>query len=324
MEKMAKVVKLEDNGFCMDEAKITISRQEDVPSSSSGVVIPRRSEQVTLKSQIERQHVHNVQASTESKSTTSAAFESQSGQGDFRDAIPKCDDHSGMAMSRNSLANVTKDRPFTSAAPSSGVGSLFGPVASPGGIATMRTPGFLPKDKPSSCAQRIVFISTVKSADTPKEVPSGQGDQTSSGGFPFFKLTTVSTPAVSQIAKPFYVVQRQGQMARTSTFSSANPSTHLTPGRSLIANCSAKSEYVTQQQPMDAIKTSSSSIHQKPIITLHLTQSTGGASSVGSGGGGMGKFAGGPTYTISVEQAKMEGEMMSRHNTAANVLPGKA
>ena len=317
---MAKVVKLEDNGFCMDEAKTTISRQEDVPSSSSGSAVPRRSEQVTLTSQ----HVHNVQASTESKSTTSAAFESQSGQGDFRDVMPKCDDHSGMAMSRNSAANVAKDRPFTSAAPSSGVGSLFGPVESPGGIANMRTPGFLPKDKqPSSCAQRIVFISTVKSADTPKEVPSGQSDQTSSGGFPFFKLTTVSTPAVSQIAKPFYVVQRQGQMARTSTFSSANPSTHLTPGRSLIANCSAKSEYVTQQ-PMDAIKTSSSSVHQKPIITLHLTQSTGGASSVGSGGGGMGKFAGGPTYTISVEQAKMEGEMMSRHNTAANVLPGKA
>ena len=38
----------------------------------------------------------------------------------------------------------------------------------------------------------------------------------------------------------------------------------------------------------------------------------------------MGKFPGGPTYTISVEQAKIEGDVMQRHNTAANVLPGKA
>ena len=325
MEKKAKMAKSNDNRFCMDEATpVKILVEEDVPSSSSQAT-SRRSES-TSTAQVERLPVQNVTASTESKVTVSTAFENQSGQGDFRnsiDVIPKCDDHSGMAMSRDAAVNVTKDRSCISV-PSAGVGSFCGPAEVPD-FTTLRASGFHTKDKhPASSAQRIVFISTVKSTEHAKELSSsGQGDQTSTGGFPFFKLTTVSAPVVSQIAKPFYVVQRQGQMTRASTFSSTNPSTILTPGRSLIANCSNKSlSDPASQPPIDALK--SSSAHQKPIITLHLTQNTSGAPSGGGGGGGgaMGKFPGGPTYTISVEQAKMEGDLMQRHNTAANVLPG--
>ena len=315
-----------EDKLCTDRTKpVKMLMEEDAPSRP-GSAASRRSEP-TSTAQMERLSLQDMPASAEAKMTVSTAFESQSGQGDFHslvDAMPKCDDHSSMAMSRDAAINVSKDRPCT-AAPSGGIGSLCGPGEVPG-ITTLRTSGFPAKDKhpASSSAQRIVFISTVKSTEHAKDLTSGHGDQTSSGGFPFFKLTTVSAPVVSQIAKPFYVVQRQGQISRASTFSATNPSTILTPGRSLIANCSNKTHGdPASQPPMDTLM--ASSVHQKPIITLHLTQNTGGAPSGGSGGGGgLGKFPGGPTYTISVEQAKMEGDVMQRHNTAANVLPGKA
>ena len=269
--------------------------------------------------------------STEAKTTN--MFTTQTGQGDYQKSLqmtPPLNDHIGM-FSKAELPRFSEENNDT--------------LQSNDHMSTTRlssleksadsnsTACSLDKDTyAQTTGQRIVFISTVKSDVHTKDssAPLYKSVPAKTVGFPFFKLTTVSTPVVNTVTKPFYVVQKPGQVVRASSFG-ATKSAILTPGRSIIANCPQRSSgatsLVTQKERASATASDLSPASgyqtpQKPIITLHLTQNgskvgvTTGSSSVHTA------YAGGPTYTISVEQGKVDADDTSPNGTA-NVLPGK-